>query len=99
MNNQILQFYLTDHFMKRGWERTIDKPLLYKMLPHVECTNCDTDIVLVFPSFLQKKGLGLDCKKCLLLVIRSKVIITAYWVTNPNYTFNKKENPHYQILY
>ena len=48
MKNQILNYYLTDHFMLRGWDRSIDKQLLYKVLPFVKCTECDKDVIELF---------------------------------------------------
>ena len=99
MQNQILQFYLSHHFMLRGWDRSIDKPLLYKVLPFVECTKCEKDVVFLLPSFLQKKGIAKDDKNCLLLVLSGKLIVTAYWCKDPNYIFDKNDNPHFQLLY
>lgn len=99
MQNQILQFYLSHHFMLRGWDRSIDKTLLYKVLPFVECTKCEKDVVFVLPSFLQKRGIARDDKQCLLLVLSGKLLVTAYWCKDPNYIFNKNESPHFQILY
>lgn len=99
MNNQILNFFLSHHFMLRGWDRSIDKTMLYKVLPYVECTKCEKDVVFVLPSFLKRQGIYRDERQCLLLVISGKLIVTAYWCKDPNYIFNKKDNPHYQILY
>ncbi len=85
--------------MYRGWDRNIDKAVLYKVLPFVECTSCDKDVVFVLPSFLQKKGIAKDDEQCLLLVLSGKVLVTAYWCKDPNYIFDKKDNPHFQLLY
>jgi hypothetical protein len=54
---------------------------------------------LFFPLFLRKKGIARDDKQCLLLVISGKLIVSAYWCKDPNYIFNKKDKPHFQILY
>lgn len=99
MQEQILQFRLSHHFMLRGWDRSIDKSLLYKVLPFVECSTCEKDVVFVLPSFLQKNGIARGNKQCLLLVLAGNVLVTAYWCKDPNYIFEKKENPHFQLLY
>lgn len=99
MQTQILEFTVSDHFLLRGWDRSIDKILLYKVLPYVKCTKCEKDIILVFPSFLKRKGIIIDDKQCLFLVLSGRILVTAYWCKDPNYIFNKKDNPHFQILY
>jgi len=99
MNNQILNFFLSNHFMLRGWERTIDKPLLYKILPFVECSECEKDLIFILPSFLQSKGFQAIKNRCLIIVISNKVIVTAYWCKNPNRIINKKEEAHFQMLF
>jgi hypothetical protein len=99
MKNRILNFIISNHFMLRKWERSIDLPLLYKVLPFVKCTQCNKDVVFVLPSFLKEKGIAKDDKKCLVLVLSRNIIVTAYWCDNPNYIFDKKDTPHYQILY
>lgn len=99
MNKQILQFFKTDHFLLSQWKRKIDDQMLYKLLPHVECTQCEKDIVLFMPSFLKEKGLFKDNKQCIILVLSENKLVTAYWCKTPNYLFNKKETPHFQIIY
>jgi hypothetical protein len=69
MQNRILQFYLSQHFMLRVWDRSLDKAILYKILPFVECTKCEKDVVFVLPSFLQKREIARDDKQCLILVL------------------------------
>ena len=78
--------------MLRGWDRSIDRPLLYKILPFVECTKCEKDVVFVMPSFLSKNGMSKDDKQCLILVIKGNLLVTGYWCYHPNYLFNKKDN-------
>ena len=99
MNNRLLEFKKTNHFMFSQWDRSIDDPLLYKVLPYVECNSCEKDVVFVMPSFLHKKGIGKDDKQCLILVIKRKLLVTGYWCDHPNYLFNKKDKVHFQILY
>lgn len=99
MTCQILEFRKTDHFLLSQWNRSIDDKLLYKVLPFVECTHCEKDIVLVLPSFLDKKGIAKDGETCLILIIKSNLILTGYWCDNPNYLFKKEKNVHFQVLY
>jgi len=99
MQNRILQFHLSHHFLLRGWDRSIDKAILYKVLPFVECTKCEKDVVTVFPSFLQKREIVRDDKQCLIIVLAGKLIVTAYWCKDPNHILNKTDKLHYQILY
>ena len=91
MKNRLLDFKKTNHFLLSQWDRSIDDPLLYNVLPFVECTNCEKDIVFVMPSFLNKKGIGKDDKQCLILIIKRKLLVTGYWCDHPNYLFNKNE--------
>ena len=99
MNNQFLNFYLSHHFMLRGWDRSIDKTLLYKVLPFVKCTECDKDVILVYPSFLKVRGIARDDRHVLVLIIKKNVIVTAYWCDHPNYLFNREKDAHFQTLY
>jgi len=99
MKNQILNYYLSDHFMLRGWDRSIDKPQLYKILPYVKCTKCDKDVILVYPSFLKARGIERDDIHVLVIIIRRNVIVTAYWSDKPNHLINKEKEGHLQTLY
>ncbi len=99
MNNKILAFKKTNHFLHSQWDRSINDQLLYKVLPFVECTNSEKDVILVMPSHLQKKGIAKDDKQCLILVINGNLLVTGYWCDHPNYLFNKKDKVHFQILY
>lgn len=99
MTKQLLEYHKSHHFMFSQWDRSIDDQLLYKVLPLIECTKCEKDVVFVLPSFLKRKGVGKDEKQCLILVVIGKLLVTAYWCDHPNYLFNKKETVHFQILY
>jgi hypothetical protein len=85
--------------MLRGWERSIDKPLLYKILPHVEFTECNNTMIIALPSFLQSKGIEKPKKQCLLLIIKGNCIVTAYWCNCINKKLNNQRNTNFQILY
>lgn len=97
--NKILEFKKTDHFMHSQWDRSIDDKLLYKILPSVECIQCDKDVVIVLPSFLKRKGEVRNEKECLILIVKFKLILTGYWCNRPNYLFKKEKNAHFQMLY
>ncbi len=99
MNNQILEFRKTDHFLYKQWDRRIDDKMLYSILPFVECTKCEKDVVFVLPSFLKRKGLSIDDVQCLILITRGNLLLTGYWCDHPNYLFNKEKESHFQILY
>ena len=99
MNNQILEFKKTDHFIYKQWDRCIDDKMLYSILPFVECTKCEKDVVFVLPSFLKKKGLDKDDRTCLILITKGYLILTGYWCGNPNYLFRKEKQAHFQFLY
>lgn len=99
MTKQILEFKKTDHFMFSQWNRKIDDKTLYSILPFVECTKCEKDVVFVLPSFLIRKGISTDPNQCLILIAKRKLLLTGYWCDHPNYLFNKEKNSHFQILY
>ena len=99
MDNRVYEFKKTNHFIFSQWDRGIDDPALYKVLPFVECTNCEKDVVFVLPSFLSRINIEKDDKQCLILVIKGKLMVTGYWCDHPNYLFNKKDKVHFQILY
>ena len=99
MKNRILEFIKTDHFLLSQWDRKVDDTMLYKILPSVECSKCDKDLVVIVPSFLKRKEIAKSEKHCLILIIKAKLILTAYWCDHPNYLFKREKNAHFQILY
>lgn len=90
MQNQILQFYLSHHFMLRGWDRSIDRTLLYKVLPEVTVSKEEKKIAIVTPAFLTNKGICVKEKYCLVIVLKHKLLKTVFWCANPN-KLHKKE--------
>lgn len=99
MNKQILEFRKTDHFLFQQWNRSLDDQMLYKILPFVECTKCEKDVVIVLPSFLKKKGLYKNEETCLILIVKKNLILTGYWCDQPAYLFIKEKESHFQLLY
>ncbi len=99
MPNQILEFYLSYHFMMQGWDRSIDTPLLYKVLPHVNVSKHEKKLAIVTPSFLSQKGIAVKEKFCLVIVLKHKLLKTAFWCDHPNYLFKKEKLSDFQIIY
>lgn len=99
MRNKILEFTKTNHFLLSQWDRSIDDQTLYKILPFVECTECEKDVVIVLPSFLKRKKIEKDNTTCLILIIKKRLLITSYWCNQPNYLFDKEKNAHFQMIY
>lgn len=99
MTTKILDYKKSDHFLHSQWDRTIDDQLLHKILPFIDYTFCEKDVVFAMPSFLKKNKVVKSDKLCLIIIIKQKLLVTAYWCDNPNYLFKNKENTHYQILY
>lgn len=99
MTTQVLEFRKTHHFMFSQWDRKIDDKMLYAILSFVKCNKCEKDVVFVMPSFLNRKGISTDDNNTLIIIIKNKLLLTAYWCDHPNYIFNKEKNAHYQIVY
>ena len=99
MPNQILEFYLSHHFMMQGWDRSIDTAILYKVLPQVTVSKEEKKIAIVTPSFLSQKGICDKGKNCLVIVLSQKLLKTAFWCDHPNYLFKKEKQSEFQILY
>jgi hypothetical protein len=99
MIEQVFEFKKSDHFMHSQWNRKIPDSMLRKVLPKVESTSNLKSTAIVLPSFLSKKNFQMDTNRCLILIHKSKVLITAYWCSDPNYLFNKGEQTKFQIIY
>lgn len=98
METQILEFRKTNHFMFSQWDRSIDDKMLYAILPFVKCNKCEKDVVFVMPSFLNRRGISTDEKNSLILIIKYKLLLTAYWCDHPDYLYSKEAYAHFQIL-
>jgi hypothetical protein len=98
-SEQIFDFRLTDHFMLRGWDRSIDKSVLHRLLPYVDASKADKKLVVITPSFYNSKGITGREKHCLVLVLKQNLIKTGYWCDNPNYLFKKEKEAEFQWLY
>lgn len=99
MTEQVLEFYLTHHFMLRGWDRSIDRNILKKLLPFVNVSNSDKKLVVITPAFYNSRGISGKPKHCLVLVLKQKLIKTGFWCDHPNYLFKKEQGAEFQWLY
>ena len=99
MPEQILEFYLTHHFMLQGWDRSIDKSILYKLLPFVHSSKADKKVVVITPGFYKSKGVAGRANHCLVLVLKHKNIKTGFWCNRPNYLYKKDREAEIQWLY
>lgn len=85
--------------MLQGWNRSIDTSVLNKILPEVSVCRGNKKLAIITPSFLQQKGVQSKHNECLILVLKEKLIATAFWCEDPNYLFKKEKNSEFQILY
>lgn len=85
--------------MLRGWDRSIDTMLLYKVLPHVNVSLKEKKLAIVTPSFLSQKGISVKEKNCLVIVLKHKLLKTAFWCDHPNYLFSQEKSSDFQIIY
>lgn len=99
MTEKILNFELTLHGQLRRWERIIDKPTLYKILPFVNVDRLHKKVVVATPGYFQSKGLTPKKNQSLVIVLNAYRIITFFWCEDPNYLFERKEKQTYQWLY
>ncbi len=99
MPKQILEFFLSEHFMLKCWERTVEKQTLYKLLPFVDVSQAEKKIIVITPSFYSSKGIVGRPNHCLVLVLKQKLIKTGFWCDHPNYLFKKEQGAEFQLLY
>lgn len=99
MSNRVLEFYLTEHFMLQGWDRSIDESILYRLLPYVHASNSAKKIIVITHSFYTSKGVIGRQNHCLVLVLRQNIIKTGFWCCDPNYLFKKEREAEFQWLY
>ena len=99
MQDQICEFYLSHHFMLRGWDRTIDNGILYKVLPEVTISHEQKKLAIVTPSFLEQRGIAKATGRCLVIVLTQKLIKTAFWCKDPNYLHRKEKQADIQWIY
>lgn len=99
MTKQLLEYHKTDHFMLSQWDRGIGDELLYKVLPFISEAKENKKIAIFIPSFLGTKGIDVPKKDCLVIVLKQKLLKTAFWCDHPNYLFLKEKDAAFQILY
>lgn len=99
MENRVFEFYLSHHFMLRGWDRSIDITALKKLLPFVSASDTEKKLIVVTPAFYQAKGIEGKPNHCLVLVLKQKLIKTVFWCNHPNYLFKKDRDAEFQLLF
>ncbi len=99
MSKQVLEFYLSDHFMLQSWERGIDKVVLLKLLRYVTPDDSGKKIVVITPSFYHSKNIIGKPNHCLILIFKQKLIITGFWCNHPNYLFKQEKEAEFQWIY
>jgi len=93
MEKHILEFKKTTHFQYRQWDRGIEDSILRRILSYVRCADSPKSVVVVTPSFLQKRNLCKDVKNCLVIIIKkANVLITTYWCDKPELLQKKEKN-------
>lgn len=85
--------------MLQGWDRSIDKSVLFRLLPYVNPSKADKKLVVFTPAFYKSKGIAGREKHCLVLVLKQKLIKTGSWCDHPNYLFRKDREAEFQWLY
>lgn len=79
---RILQFYKTQHFYRRAFERAIHDELLEFVLRFYQDQKKQKVTIVFSIEFLKKKLID-DKKLHLVLVIaNNELLITAYWCSN-----------------
>jgi hypothetical protein len=99
MTRQLLEYHKSHHFMLSQWDRSIDDQLLYKILPFISEAKENKKLAIITPSFLSLKGIEVPKKNCLVIVLKQKLLKTAFWCDHPNYLFLKEKEATFQILY
>ncbi len=99
MTKQLLEYYKSQHFMFSQWDRGIDDQLLYKVLPFITESKENKKLAIITPSFLNPKGVEVSTRNCLVIVLKQKLLKTAFWCDHPNYLFLKEKEAIFQILY
>jgi len=94
------QFYPTDHFLYRQWERGIDNYLLAKVLPSIPDKLEKMQSVVVFPTFWKQKGTTDIIRQCLILIIKDgHCLVTCYWRDVNECFFNNSTIINPQIIF
>jgi hypothetical protein len=93
MEKKIYEFVKTDHFLFRQWERGLDDTIFYKILTHVKCVPCKERVVVITPSFLERRNIFKGVQSYLAIVIKSaNVLITVFWCDKPEFLQKKEKN-------
>lgn len=88
-------FIKTYHFLYRQWYRGVNEKILTKIVQAIQEVRKGVGKaeVIVTPSFLNQ--IGFKSKRCLVLILKGKVLITCYWKEFSELFFGKTkfQNP------
>lgn len=99
MPERIFEFFLSHHFMMRGWDRSIDRFVLKRLLPDVNGSKTGRKIIVITPAYYQSKGIDVGKDRCLILILNRNTIATGYWSKNPNCLITKERDTELQLLF
>lgn len=93
MENKILNFTKTEHFIKRQKERNIDDKLLIEALMNLEVHFTKRPII-VFPSGYYTRHL-----ECLIVIVDGRELITLYRKSYINNSFSSIQFSNHLTFY
>jgi hypothetical protein len=83
MNNRILEFFKTEHFILRQWQRGCSDYLINLPLRFINISkNVKKLIIIVYPSFYSK--FKIDFKRYLVIIIKGMKLVTVFCKRNTN---------------
>ena len=94
MSNYIGNFYKSDHFNFRQWDRRISDHLLAQILKNIEPNKCNT-LFIVSRKVLRRLNKNLN--KELFIKVDNKTLITCFYCEFKEYNPSKKEQ-NYLII-
>lgn len=95
MNNRILNFNKTDHFLYRQWDRGIPDEVLSEILRL--CPKNKSNIMVIVPRKALRR-LGLKKKKELFIKLDKNILITCFYCALQNYFSHYKRDQDYHLL-
>lgn len=94
MNNRIVGFCKSDHFILRQWDRCINDRLLAQILKNVE-PNKDNTLLIISRKVLKK--INIKVNKELFVKVDKKTLITCFYCDFQEYCAKNREQ-NYLII-
>lgn len=94
ISNFIGDFYKTEHFLKRQWDRNINDKLLAEILKNVGTNN--TNLLLIVSRKVLKK-INKNLKQELFIKMDKKTLITCFYCEFQLYSSSNREQ-NYVII-